>query len=53
MYVWFLWLVFGFGLIAYGTSFTMRKVFKRIDKAQNKEETDNNEKNENIHKTVE
>lgn len=34
LYVWYLWLVFGFGLIAYGTSFTIRKVFDRVAAVQ-------------------
>jgi hypothetical protein len=33
-YTWYLWLILAFGVIAYGTSFTINKVFKRIERAQ-------------------
>jgi len=31
---WYMWLLLIFGLIAYGTSFTMRKVFDKISEVQ-------------------
>lgn len=34
MLSWFLWLIIGFALIAYGTSHTMHKVFRRIEEKQ-------------------
>ncbi len=33
-YIWYLWLILIVGLIAYGTSFTIRKVLNRLDEAQ-------------------
>ncbi|MBQ8924094.1 MAG: YesL family protein [Lachnospiraceae bacterium] len=39
LYLWYMWLLFIFGAIAYGTSFTIRKVFNR-----NKELEENTEK---------
>lgn len=32
--IWYLWLILIFGLVAYGTSFTIRKVLQRVTKAQ-------------------
>ncbi len=33
-YIWYLWLIVIIGLIAYGTSFTIRKVLRRVEEAQ-------------------
>lgn len=33
-YIWYLWLILIIGLIAYGSSFTIRKVLKRVEEAQ-------------------
>ena len=35
---WYLWLVIGFGLIAFGTSFTVNRVFKKVSEAQEEQE---------------
>ncbi len=43
VYTWYLWLIIVVGLIAYGSSFTLRRVFRRIEETQTnlvaKEET--------------
>jgi len=44
IYVWFLWLIFGIGLIAYGTSHTLRRVFNSIDERQAAMKEENEEK---------
>lgn len=43
LYTWYLWLIIVVGLIGYGTSFTIRKVFTRIEEAQSGEEKETNE----------
>lgn len=39
--IWYLWLILVFGLIAYGTSFTLRKVFRRIEHVQEQKKDGN------------
>lgn len=36
--IWYMWLLLAFGLIAFGTSFTLRKVFDRVEKTQRENE---------------
>ena len=38
LYTWYFWLIVIFGLIAYGTSFTLRKLFDKIAKVQEENE---------------
>ena len=42
--LWYLWILIAFGLIAFGSSFTIRKVFDRIARVQEENEKKENEK---------
>lgn len=35
---WYLWLIIGFGLIAFGTSYTVNRVFNKVSEAQEEEQ---------------
>ncbi len=49
IYIWYLWLLLIFGAIAYGTSFTLRKIFQMNKEVSEKSlDNDNCEDNENI-----